>query len=310
MTAPMDLSTFVSLPTADVAARMRDLGQVVCGFPINGTRRWFEIEHGTASPLDYVTITWRRTLEVYRLCFEHGIHTILAPIFGPELLERGPEYLRLLEGTMGAGLRWARDDPFARSLYEELEVGVGLYGDGPRDFAGTPIAAPLDHLGGVAVDTAEHDRHQLLFGVCAQDATASVARIGVEHHAATGRLPTRDEIVRTYYGRPVGELDLFLGFGRPAIFDVPLVAVGRERIYTTVSPGPWLDRETLRRILWDFLFHAPREVDGGRSPEELTEMAEFYRRNRRGVLGVGERSQTGSWWRPTPQVGGSVPPSG
>ena len=36
---------FLQLPTEEVAALVKATGQKVCVFPVNGTRRWFMLEH-------------------------------------------------------------------------------------------------------------------------------------------------------------------------------------------------------------------------------------------------------------------------
>ena len=72
----IDLETFLELPTADVAKLVRAAGTKVCVFPINGTRRWFMLEHGRDIQDDpvkaYLNITTRSHIEIYKLCFTHG----------------------------------------------------------------------------------------------------------------------------------------------------------------------------------------------------------------------------------------------
>ena len=52
----MDLATFQSLPTEKIAQLVRANGQKVCVFPINGTRRWFMLEHGNQATGDFMAI--------------------------------------------------------------------------------------------------------------------------------------------------------------------------------------------------------------------------------------------------------------
>ena len=45
----MDAATFHTLPRPEVARLVRAAGPKVCVFPINGTRRWFMLEHAPPS---------------------------------------------------------------------------------------------------------------------------------------------------------------------------------------------------------------------------------------------------------------------
>ena len=59
----MDIETFQSMPTTEVANLVREAGPKVCVFPINGTRRWFVLEHpeqAEGDPHAYLRITWQR----------------------------------------------------------------------------------------------------------------------------------------------------------------------------------------------------------------------------------------------------------
>lgn len=298
----MDFETFKELPTAEIARLVREAGPRVCVFPINGTRRWFILEHPEEAQRNfaeaYMRLTWRRQIELYRLIFDHGIETLLTPIFGPDLLERGEEYTQLIL----PGLLWCARDQELLDFYTAYDVRVRVYGDVQRYFQNTPYAAVLEAYDELARRTAGHRSFRLFFGVCAHDATETVAEIGIRFYQQYGRAPNRREIVEAYYGEYVDPVDIFIGFDRPAAYDMPLLATGSEDLYFTVSPSPYLDAYTLRAILYDHMFS--RRVDesgyGGLSSEELGWMRSFYRANLGQVLGVG--IQRGGVWYPLPQV--------
>ena len=42
----MPFERFLQLHTAEVSALVKATGHKVCVFPVNGTRRWFMLEHG------------------------------------------------------------------------------------------------------------------------------------------------------------------------------------------------------------------------------------------------------------------------
>ena len=123
----VDVKTFLNLPTEEVAALVRAGGPKVCVFPINGTRRWFMLEYpeqaagGFAEA--YMRITWQRQVELYKLFFDHGIDTLLTPVFGPDLLERGSGYRQLVE----PGLLWFTRDQDLLDFYDAYDVRVRVY---------------------------------------------------------------------------------------------------------------------------------------------------------------------------------------
>jgi tuberculosinol/isotuberculosinol synthase len=296
------IEEFQRLPTEDVAQLVRDAGPKVCVFPINGTRRWFVLEYPSQAKTSfyesYLQVTWQRQVELYKLVFDHGIDTLLTPIFGPDLLERGEQYSTLFR----PGLLWCARNQDMLGFYDAYGVRVHVYGDARRYLQSTPYASALDAYDELAKRTAAHQSYRLFFGVCAQDATETVAEIGVRFYQECGRLPTRHEIVEAYYGEYVEPVDLFIGFDRPAAFDMPLIATGNEDLYFTVSPSPYLDARTLRTILYDHMY--TRRVDESSYAQLPTEgwewMRSFYKANLGRALGIGMK-RDGIWY-PLPQV--------
>lgn len=300
----MDRATFDDLPTSEVARLVREAGPKVCVFPINGTRRWFSLEYGEASgessKTSYLEISGRRHIELYRLLFDHGIDTLVTPIFGPDIMERSAGYRTVLE----RGLVWFAQNRDFLDFYSDYGVRVQVYGEAERHLRDTPYAHVMNVYEDLRRSTASHQRRRLFFGVCANDATRTVVEIGIRFQKQHGRIPSRREIVEAYYGEYVPPVDLFIGFDRPAAFDMPLIATGSEDLYFTVSPSPYLDAQTLRAILYDHLY--ARRVDDRSydklSPRDWQAMADFYTHNRRAVLGLGRKHQSGSFWYPLPQV--------
>ena len=297
------LETFLNWPTEKVAEVVRADGPKVCVFPINGTRRWFMLEHANAAeqaPETYLDIAGQRHVELYRLFFDHGIETLLTPIFGPDILERGTSYAPIIE----AGLTWfARNEAFL-DFYDAHDVRVRVYGDAARYLNGTPYQEALTGFETLATRTASHQAHRLFFGVCAHDATETVAKISIRFHQKHARPPTKLEIVEVYYGEYVPPVDLFIGFDRPTVFDTPLIATGNEDLYFTVSPSPYMDNETLRRILYDHLY--TRRIQDTEyqmiTTTDLENLRRFYHRHRYRVLGLGHRQIRDTVWLPLPQV--------
>lgn len=300
----MDSETFHSLSAAQVAQLVRAKGPKVCVFPINGTRRWFMLEYSLEQEQDfgrmYLDKVAQRHIELYRLFFDHGLDTLLTPAFGPDLMSRGEGYVRMA----AEGLSRLATHPEFLEFFQAYGVRVRFYGDYPRFFGSTPHTHLLDLFARVTARTAPHDRHRLFFGLFAHDATETVAELAVRYHAEHGCVPDKRTLVELYYGEYVEPVDLFIGFDRFSAFDMPLVALGNEDLYFTVSPSPYLTQEQLRGILYDHLYSRREEEPDYlvMRPEDWTLMREFYRLNQGKTLGVGARHKRGGFWYPLPQV--------
>ncbi len=300
----LDAETFRNLPTEEVARLVREAGPKVCVFPINGTRRWFMLEHPLTSEEDslltYLDVTGRRHIELYRMFFDHGVDTLLTPVFGPDLLERGEDYMHLA----AAGLSRLATHPDFLNFYTAYQVRVRFYGDYRPFFEPTPYAYLSDLFDRVTRQTAVHNRYRLFFGVCAQDATETVAGLAVRYHSEHGCVPDKRTLVELYYGEYVKPVDFFIGFDKFCVFDMPLIATGNEDLYFTVSPSPYLTELQLRDILFDHLYtRRGKEPDYlSMEPEAWNLMREFYQANMGQTIGVGANQKHGNFWYPLPQV--------
>jgi len=287
----MELESFLELPVPEVARRVRSSGPKVCVFPINGTRRWFTLEYGQQKWDDpvtaYMDLAGRNHIGLYRLFFDHGIDTLLTPVFGPDLLLRGDEYVRRVGADGLARLAEHRD---FLNFYDEYDVRVHFYGDHRRFLGGTEFAGLSDLFDAAAERTRAHKRFRLFFGLFANDASQSVAEFSAAYYQAHGRVPEKRELIEMYYGEYVEPVDLFIGFDRFSAFDMPLLATGEEDLYFTVSPSPYMDQTQLRSILYDHLYarHSPDPEYAHLSPEELQDLRNFYASYRGYTLGTGK----------------------
>jgi hypothetical protein len=253
----------------------------------------------------FVELGAQRLLEICETFFEHGIDTVLAPIFGPDLMERGDGY----EPIGVQGLLWFAQNQKALDFYASHDIRVRAYGDTRRYFQNTPYACTLPAFENLARHTAKHQSHRLFLGVCAHDATEAVAEIGIHFYQKHGHLPDKRQIVQAYYGEFVEPVDFFIGFGQPTAFDMPLVATGNEDLYFTVAPSAYLDTDMLRAILYDHLYVRPTDESdyATLSSKDWRHIADFYTMNRRAILGLGHRHNGNRFWYPLPQVKSPLP---
>jgi hypothetical protein len=89
-----------------------------------------------------------------------------------------------------------------------------------------------------------------------------------------------------YYGQPVGPIDLIIGSGQPAIWDLPLLDINKASLYFLQAPTFCLSREILRKILYDHLY---QRINDDELYDNLP--AETWRRVE--VLGIGRRTEKG-----------------
>jgi adenosine tuberculosinyltransferase len=289
---------FLDLTAAEVVERVHESGQKVCVFPFNGTRRWFALEYGREfggenAAQKYVEMTTHAYIATYQLVYDHGVDTIVAPVFGSEILRRGEEYMR----EIGAGMALLATHPAFVEFYNKYDVRVHFYGDYRKQLKGTPYAAICDSFDKINRDTSHHTTRRLFYGVCGEDATEAVAELSVRHHQQTGQIPSREQLVEMYYGEYIEKADIFVGFEKFSVFDYPLLSTGNESLYFTAAPSLYMNERQWRGILYDHLYLRPApEPDYFMMPNaDFESMRRFYEDNREVTFGVGE-VQAGIWY--------------
>ena len=215
----ISLDEFLGLPVDELARLVLLNGPQVCGFPINGTRRWYLLESQISN--DYLKLTANRHIDIYRMVFAHGIEKILAPVFGADLLKRGPEYAEMAV----EGLTWLATNPDFLEFYREYGVRVRFYGDYRKQLASTPYAHLSELFDQVTRQTLENDRHRLFFGVFANTATETTAELAITHYSRHGSTPNERQLLEMYYGEYIEPVNIFIGFDKFCVFDMPLVSV-------------------------------------------------------------------------------------
>jgi adenosine tuberculosinyltransferase len=293
----MEHEKFTTLPVEEVAKIVRSGGSRVCVFPFNGTRRWFVLEHGREFNEDkaknYVELTARGYITTFKLIFDHGLDNIVAPVFGGEIFNRGEEYMHEIGGNM---YLFATHPAFLE-FYETYGVRVHFYGDYRRQLKDTPYAYICDSFDEVTRKTSHHKGRALFYGVCADDATVTIADLAIRYHQDTGRSPSRRELIEQYYGEYIEKADIFIGFEKFNVFDYPMLGWGEESLYFTVAPSLYMNDCQLRNILYDYIYLRPaQDPDYFTMPEEDFEtMRKHYEINREVIFGIGEM-RGGIWY--------------
>jgi tuberculosinol/isotuberculosinol synthase len=301
--ALISLQEFLQLPSEEVAKLVQASGPKVVVFPINGTRRWFMLEHASQHFEDpikaYMDIVGERHIEIYKMFFEHGIGTLIAPMFGSELLSRGDEYVKKIGAD---GLVRLIEHPDFLHFYNEFDVRVRFYGNYRIALENTPYAYLSDIFAQAFQKTLHNKTFRLFYGIFANDASENIAEFAIEFFKKQGRNPNRREIVEAYYGEHVDPATIFIGFDKFSVFDYPLLGLGEEDLYFMVAPSPYMNKVQLRNILYDHLYvRRVKETDYTEMKnDERQFMRQYYELNREQVFGTG--IQHAEVWYPTAQI--------
>lgn len=287
----ISFESFLQLPTDEVASLVRASGQKVCVFPVNGTRRWFLLEHAAEIRDDfyeaYMNASIQNHVELCAMLYDHGVEIILAPVFGRELMRRGDAYTQRVGID---GLVRTATDPAYRRFFEKYNVKVRFYGDYRDVLTGTPHEYALNAMYEVTEATKHHTGVRLFFGVFADDVTETISRLSIEHYLAQGSVPDTQTLIRAYYGEELPPVSMFIGFDKFSVFDMPLLTTGEEDLYFSFSPSPYMTRRQLRSILFDHLYVRPvSEPDYSTlTEEEMDWLREYYHKNKDYAFGVGK----------------------
>jgi tuberculosinol/isotuberculosinol synthase len=286
----LSLQHFLDLPTPQVAEMIRGL---TVGLPIDGTRRWFLLHYPQVWDVEeYKRLTAQAYVAAFRMLFDHGVETILVPAFGGELMSRGQDYVR----EMLNGIARLAHHPAFDEFYREYNVRVRFYGDWRRQTRGLPGAEILEN----AIDQCPAAQHtgtrRLFYALWADDMLVSLVDDMARSKTESVEF-TREAIVTRYYGEYVKPTDIYIGFGRPTVFDVPMLVTSQTDLYYTVVPSLDLDARLFRMIVWDhFVGRWTQQEWDGLTEKDFTALRAFYAVHHDTVLGLGEIDPpTGIW---------------
>lgn len=241
---------------------------------INGTRRWFMSQN--VDWANYSQITGDAQRRVSQLMYEHGVQTLIQPVLGYDLIDRGPEYLKL---AIEQGLAELAADEDFREWYHKTQIRVSLYGNWAAALTDLGFAKVANLLNELIAETGHYTRYRLLLGVFADE--------GLDNIVSLARTVNRGkELLTRYYGQPVEPINLIIGSGQPAIWDLPLLDINKASLYFLQSPTFCLDRDILRRILYDHLYERVND-------DELNDSLHGQTWGDAKVFGIGRRTRNG-----------------
>jgi hypothetical protein len=240
---------------------------------LNGTRRWFLSQNKNWD--DYAKTTGLAQQQLSQLFYDHGIQTLIQPLMGYDLLERGHKYLQL---AVEQGLAELISKDY-RDWYHRTGIRVTFYGNWSATLSSMGFSHVVNLLDELVAETSHYTQHKLLLGLFADE--------GLDNVVALAKTVSQgSELLNRYYGQPVGAVDLIVGSGQSAIWDLPLLDINKASLYFFQAPTFCLDKEALRHILYD---HFYQRINDDELYDNLT--VQEWKRAR--ILGIGQRTEKG-----------------
>lgn len=296
---------FLTLPTAEIRGFVHKRPRPYSGiFVADGNRRLVMTQTGlTPKSKDfypaYLEVTTESFMKNLVVFFDHGLHTLFFPLFGPSLLMRGDTYCQYVIPEL---IRILFQDKKWLDFYREYGIRIKAYGNvhilGGRLFKGRDLGKTIKKG---QSHTRRHRKHKLFYGFFStrifERALVRKFNRFIEDH---NRVPDREEMSVLYYGEPIATADFFITSTKMGGLDaLPPLVYGKDTcIYTLAVPGVFgLTEKTYREILYDLLFL--RQDGPGRGLDdtgqrEIEDLKDFYRQNRDRVMGTGKR--IGKYW--------------
>jgi hypothetical protein len=240
---------------------------------LNGTRRWFLSQSKDWS--EYGRIIGKAHRELSQMFFDHGIKTLLQPLLGYDLLQRGQEYVTV---AVEHGLIELAA-PEYRHWYRQNEIKVNFYGNWSATLNKLGLSKLVKVLEGIIEETGQNIKHDLLFGIFADEGLDRIVKLAKN-------VEREQELIKLYYGQIVSPVDLVVGSGQPVIWDLPLLDINRANLYFIQAPTYCLTKEKLRQILYDHLYQRVND-DGLYGELQVREWTDFD------IVGLGQQTQRG-----------------
>jgi phosphoglycolate phosphatase-like HAD superfamily hydrolase len=241
-------------------------------------------------------------LTVVQTFFENGVRTLFIPLLMHSNFDRGKAYM---DAAMSDGLNHLFIGEDWHAFYDQCDIRVRFYGD--IDYISS---RGYDKLVGWIRDleqrTKEHKSATLFYGVACNRSVEEVrlVQIGSKYVSKEGKVPTKEDLIRDYYGMDAPNIGFFIRPTEVRDSDVQpiLISGSRTQMYFPVSPVGFLSKRVIRTMLYDLIYC--RVASGGKkmysksdiTSANLNKVKEYYQKNMETVLGIGDRE--GPFWIP------------
>lgn len=308
MTEAYSRTEFFSLPKEKIAELIENTGKPrVVVFVPDGTRRIGVICYGLSQDSnDFENQLFEKISEdlmkVEQLFFDHGLHTLIVPCISYGNLERKNNYI---EKAINHGLKRILHDEEWLKFYDDNKIKVKIYGDYDT-FSRSGYGIVSEWIDDVQFRTRKHDRHVLYYGlVCSgRGEYDRLIDHAVAFYQEHGRRPSREEQLEWYFNGKVEDVDLFIRTSaiRDSDLQPHFISGVKTQMYFTFAPFPFMNSNTLREILYDYLYSRPlsygTDTEASRiiNGSEAELVKNYYVNNSDAVVGIGKR--IGDFWLP------------
>ena len=241
-------------------------------------------------------------LDVIKIFYDNGVKTLVLPLLLHRNFDRGNGYI---EASMHYGLKHVFFNSSWLSFYEKNNIKIRFYGD--RGFIKRRgLSLLLKWMHQLEESTAGNTGGMILYGIACGRSMEEIrlSSLSINLFKKTGKIPTRSELIKAYYGIHVPDIGFFIRSNELRDSDLqPILISGpKTQMYFPISPVALLSKKVIREILFDVIFN--REATGGGKmysekdidENDIKKIAKFYEMNRDSIIGTGIRK--GSFWLP------------
>lgn len=303
---------FIKLPTEKIREIVHNKGIPKVGVLIpDGTRRWGIINLNLNPDLEtfeeeLFKVENKQVIEKVKIFFNHGLDTLFMPGVTHGNFKRTGQYV---DTVTNIGLKFIFNDQSWFDFYEKYDVKVKIYGD-LKYVKKMGYDQVIKWIKNVEELTKNNSSYKIFHGLACSNSFESIrlVNMAIDFYKKNIRSPSKEELIKLYYGEKVDEVDFFL---RPTVIrdsDIqPLLISGRKtQFYFPISPVLSFTKEMYREILYDMLFS--RMITMSRKQwkrenlnrQQIEYLKKYYDLNKSSIIGIGKR--IGNLWVPLPQV--------
>lgn len=291
---------FLAWSGEQVAPYMRE--KVVLFSP-GGSSRWYFHHYGDPAKgyddpaifLDYSQRGLYRSVEIANMMFDDGIRTVFLVAIMPAQLDRSQAYSQ----NLARSIQLLADDE-AEALYAQYGIGVRFRGKWDVFFEQLGNAGFWRRCQELEARSIANCSRWLIWTVQEDFLPSALAPLIRASLEAQGTLPDQKTLAEAYYGRPLTQIDLYIGHNKPSLTNQipPLLSVGD--LYFTATPSYDLDQYKWRLILYDHLFSRKGNYRDYTKIESsaMEDFGQYYEANQDLIIGVGMYHAPTQTWRP------------
>jgi undecaprenyl diphosphate synthase len=245
-------------------------------------------------------------IDKVKIIFDHGLNTLFMPGVTHGNFKRTDQYV---DTVTKIGLKYIFNDESWLNFYKEYDIKVKIYGD-INFVSKMGYDYVIKWIETVEEKTKFNSTYKLYHGLACSNSYENfrILDMAIDFYKKHNRNPTKEEIIKQYYGEHINDIDFFI---RPTVFrdsDIqpPLISGRKTQLYFPISPIVNFSIEMYREILYDMLFS--RVITMSKKEWKLEDLNEkqlefiktYYSENQSSILGIGER--VGNLWLPKYQI--------